>query len=155
MKNYAKIILAVAAVAAPMQALAVTGDVQFNGTVSNTCAITVGSAGSLTTNVGQTILGSEQAGGAAGTATIVATSAAYQVSTDAPIAFTTAPGGGGANVTYASNYATTGATTIAQTSSANALAAGTTNVSVNMAATKTVGSFPSGNYVTTVTLRCE
>ena len=65
MKNYAKIILAVAAVAAPMQALAVTGDVQFNGTVSNTCAITVGSAGSLTTNVGQTILGSEQAGGAA------------------------------------------------------------------------------------------
>ena len=57
---------AAAAVAMPASAFAVTGDVQFDGSVSNTCAITVNSAGTLATNVGQTVLGSEQAGGAAG-----------------------------------------------------------------------------------------
>ncbi len=156
MKKSAFLAAAIAA-AVPAQAFAVTGNVQFDGSVSNTCAITVNTAGTLATNVGQTVLGSEQAGGAAGTATIVTTSAAYQVSADAPTAWTAFPTGGDTNVTFAANYATTGATTISKTSGAtqSALATGSTDVNVNMSATKSSGSFPTGTYGAVVTLRCE
>ena len=58
MKKSAFLAAAIAA-AIPAQAFAVTGNVQFDGSVSNTCAITVNTAGTLATNVGQTVLGSE------------------------------------------------------------------------------------------------
>lgn len=148
---------AAAAVAMPASAFAATGDVQFDGSVSNTCSITVNSAGTLTTNVGQTVLGSEETGGAAGTATVVTTSAAYSISADAPLAFGTAPAGGNTSVTFAANYAASGPTTISQTpgGTASPLSTGSYDVDVNMAATKTSGSFPTGTYDATVVLRCE
>lgn len=156
MKKLAILAVAVAA-AIPGSAFAVTGDIQFDGTVSNTCSITVVDAGTLATNVGQTVLGSEETGGAAGTATIVTTSAAYSISADAPSAFTNAPTGGNTNVTFAANYSASGASSIGQTDggTATGLSTGSYDVNVNMAATKSTGSFPSGSYDATVVLRCE
>lgn len=156
MKKLAHVVIAVAAVI-PTQSFAATGDVLFNGTVSNTCAITVNAPGALATNVGQTVLGSQEAGGSAGSATIVATSASYSVSADAPTAWGSFPTGGDTSVTFAANYATTGDTTIAQTAggTTTSLNTGTTDVTVNMAATKSAGSFPTGTYAATVVLRCE
>lgn len=155
MKNYVKFAVAAAVLAVPFEASAVTGDVIFNGTVSNTCSIVVDNAGSMTTNVGQTVLGSAQAGGAAGQATVTTTSGAYSVSIDAVTAFDTAPVGGGTGVTFATNYSGSGDTTIASTSGTSALNTGATVVSVNLAATKSSGSFPSGTYSATAVLRCE
>lgn len=155
MKNFVKFAAVAAVLSASAPAFAATGDVQFDATVNNTCGITVNQAGLLTANVGQTSLSSLNAGGAAGQASIVTTSAAYTVSVDQPTAFTTAPVNGGTNVSFAATYAATGATTVASTNAANALATGTTNVNVDLTATKSSGSFPTGTYAAVVVLRCE
>jgi hypothetical protein len=153
MKKFVKLAVVAGVLVAPVQAFAVTGDVIFNGDVSNTCAITVGSAGTMTPNVGQTQLSSENAGGAAGTAEIVATSAAYQISINNPTAFNA--GSPAAPSSFAGKYSTTGATTLTDQTGANALATGTTNVNVHLTATKTAGSYATGTYSATVVLRCE
>lgn len=155
MKNFAKFAVVSALLAAPLPAVAATGNVQFDATVNNTCGITVQQAGLLTANVGQTVLSSTNAGGSAGVAEIVATSANYTVSIDQPTAFSTAPSGGGTNVNFAATYSASGATTVASTAAANPLLTGTTAVNVNMSATKTSGSFPTGTYAAVVVLRCE
>ena len=154
MNKFVKIAIAAGVLVAPVQAHAVTGNVIFNADVQNTCAITVNDAGTLTTNVGQTVLSSENAGGSAGTATVVTTSSAYQVSLTAPTAFDTAPATAGAS-TFAAKYNATGASTYTNATAANPLATGTTNVAVHLAATKASGSYPTGLYAATVVLRCE
>ena len=155
MEQLRLIALTAALLAAPLPAFAATGDVQFDAVVNNTCTITVGPAGVLSTNVGQTTLSSTNPVGSAGTADIPATSAAYSVSVNAPTSFATAPSGGGTNVTFAANYASAGATSVATTSSAAPLNTGVSNITVNMTATKTSGSFPTGTYAAIVVLRCE
>ena len=155
MKNFVKVALVAGTLLAPAQAFAVTGNVIFNADVSNTCAITIVDAGILTTNVGQTQLSSTNAGGQAGSATLAVTSAAYSVSVNAPTVFDTAPATAGVS-TFAASYGTTGATVLAAgQTTAKPLSVGTTNVSVNMAATKATGAFPTGTYAATVVLRCE
>ena len=131
MKNFVKIAAVSALLAAPLPAVAATGNVQFDATVNNTCSITVNQAGLLTANVGQTSLSSGNAGGAPGQADIVATSANYNVSIDQPT------------------------TTLTTRNTAAPLATGTTAVNVNLAATKSSGSFPTGTYAAVVVLRCE
>jgi hypothetical protein len=153
MKKFVKLAVVAGVLVAPVQAFAVTGDVLFNGDVSNTCAITVKTAGVMTPNVGQTQLSSENGGGSAGTADIVTTSAAYQVSVNAPTAFNT--GSPAAPSSFAAKYSTTGASVYANQTGANPLATGTTAVNVHLAATKTAGSYATGTYSATVVLRCE
>ena len=156
MKNFVKFAVMSALLAAPLPAVAATGNVQFDATVNNTCSITVNQAGLLTANVGQTSLASTNAGGSAGTATIVATSANYTVGVDQPTAWQAGfPTGGDTAVTFAATYSAAGDTTVASTANNNALATGTTNVSVNLSATKSSGSFPTGTYAAIVVLRCE
>jgi hypothetical protein len=155
MKNFVKFAVVTAALAAPLPAFAATGDVQFDATVNNTCTIAVGPAGLLAANVGQTVLSSTNAGGTAGTADITATSAAYSVSVNAPTAFAAAPVGGGTSVTFAATYASAGATTLAAGNTVRPLNTGVSNVTVNMSATKSSGSFPTGTYAAVVVLRCE
>ena len=155
MKNFVKIAAVSALLAAPLPAVAATGNVQFDATVNNTCSITVNQAGLLTANVGQTSLSSGNAGGAPGQADIVATSANYNVSIDQPTAWGTFPTGGDTNVAFAATYATTGATTLTTRNTAAPLATGTTAVNVNLSATKSSGSFPTGTYAAVVVLRCE
>lgn len=155
MKNFVKVALVAGALLAPAQAFAVTGNVIFNADVNNTCAITIVDAGILTTNVGQTQLSSTNAGGQAGSATLATTSAAYTVNVNAPTAFDTQPATAGTS-TFTATYGTTGATVLAAgQNTAKPLSVGTTNVSVNMAATKASGSYPTGTYAATVVLRCE
>ncbi len=156
--KYAAIAALVSAATVPASvAGAATGDVPFNGTVSAECVVNVGSAGILTVNGTYDVLGSQQAGGAAGTATILATDASFSISADAPAAWDSSPAGGGTSVTFGANYSTSGATTIAQTNGtiATALNQGNTAVNVNMDGTKSAGIFPAGSYAATVVLRCE
>ena len=89
MKNALKVLAAVAVIA-PVQAYSATGNIPFNGSVTDTCVITVGSAGTIMPNTAYTVLSSKEAGGAAGTATILATGNGYSVSADAPTAWSTA-----------------------------------------------------------------
>jgi len=158
-KNLLKMAGVVALMTVPMHVNAATGNIPFNGSVADTCVVTVTGSGTLAASTDFTVLGSEQAGGAAGTATLLTTGGSFSLSADAPASFSSAPATGNDNVSFAANYSATGANTIAQTSgsTATALSRGNTNVSINMAATKTVGdeTFEAGSYTATVVLRCE
>ncbi len=158
MKNLVKLAGAAALVLLPVQANAVTGDVPFNGSVTHTCTITVNSSGTLGVSTDFQSLDSEEVGGAAGTATIVATGNGFDISADAPTSFDTKPVADTTSNTFAANYATTGATSIGQTSGTNVndLNHGTTNVTVHMSADKSGADvFEAGAYSATVVLRCE
>ena len=143
MKNIVKLAAVATMALAPLQTNAATGNIPFSGTVADTCVVTVGSPGTLGANAGFTTLGSQEAGGSAGTATVLTTGTAFSLSADAPSAFDSAPAGGGAGVTFASNYSATGDNAIAQTSGtvATALGAGTSAVSINMSADKKFRNF--------------
>lgn len=149
------IIVAAVAVLAPVQANAVTDNIPFNGSISDTCAITVNSSGTITPNATYTQLSSTNAGGAAGTATILAIGTGWDVSADAPTSFTTEPVVTAS--TFAATYGLTGVTTASGVPGATttALNNGSTNVSVDLTATHPSGSYQSGTYAATVVLRCE
>jgi len=151
--------LASAAVVPATVAGAATANIPFGGSVANTCVINVGSSGTLAVNVNYDVLGSEEAGGAAGTADVLATGAGFNLSADAPAAFSVAPATGNDNVLFEANYSSTGANNIPQTdgATATALARGMNAVNVNMSGTKTVAgeTFEAGAYAAEVVLRCE
>jgi hypothetical protein len=156
MKNLVKIAVAASFAVLPAQAFAATGNVQFNATVTHTCVITVGSAGTLTASTDFTTLGSTQAGGSAGTATVAASGNGFKISVDAPSL--SKPATDTTSETLTSAYSASGATSTSGTnaSAANNLAHGTTNVSVNMTAVKSGSNvFEAGTYTGTVVLRCE
>ena len=147
----------VIAVLAPVQAFAVTGDVPFNGAVTDTCIVTVGSSGTIAPNTAYTVLGSKEASGAPGTATILTTGSGYSVFADAPSAWTTAPASASA-ATFAAEYDLTGANTASNVAGATGTAlstVGTTNVSVDLTATLPSGTYETGLYAATVVVRCE
>ena len=154
MKSLYKVVVAVA-VLAPVQAHAVTDNIPFNGTIADTCAITVNSSGTITPNATYTQLSSNNPGGAAGTATILATGTGWDVSADAPAAFSTEPVVTAS--TFAATYDLSGVTVAATVPGATttALNSGTTNVAVDLTATHPTGSYQAGTYAATVVLRCE
>lgn len=148
----------IAAVITPIQVNA-NVNIPFNGSVASSCIITVGSSGTLAANTDFTVLSSEETGGAAGTATILATGGGFSIRADAPASFSSGPTSANDNVTFAANYAVTGANTIAKTDggTATVLNRGASNVSINMSGTKNGAgeSFEAGTYAATVVLRCE
>ncbi len=155
MKNLVKLgVVALALV--PFHAQAATGNIPFSGAVADTCVITVGAPGTLGANTGFTTLGSEEAGGVAGTASVLATGTGFDLSADAPTAWDSAPAGGATSVTWAANYASAGANTIAQTGGAtttNLANIGVNNVTIHMSGTKGSGVLPTGSYSANVVLR--
>jgi hypothetical protein len=163
MKFVTKILAAsIAASLAPVQAFALTpasGNIPFSGSVSNSCIITVGAPGILAASTDFTVVGSEEASGSAGTATILTTGAGYSLMADAPLSFSAAPPTGNDNVTFEANYSVTGANIIPQTDGATSspLQRGNSSVSINMSGTKNVigETFEEGTYAATVLLRCE
>lgn len=157
MKNLIKIGVAVLAMVPVHQANSASGNIPFNGSVADTCVVTVGAPGTLGANTSFTTLGSQEAGGAAGTATLLTTGSGFSLSADAPTAFDSAPTDGGTGVTFSANYSATGSNTISETNGATptGLTRGNTNVTINMAADRASGVFPSGTYAATVVLRCE
>lgn len=155
MRSLVKVMAAVA-VLAPVQLNAATQNIPFNGTVADTCVITMGSNGTIVPNAGYTQLSSTFAGGAAGTATILATGGGQNVSATAPASFSAAPGSA-AGSTFTATYDLSGATTalgVAGATTTN-LNAGSTNVAVDLTAAHPSGTFEAGTYTATVVLTCE
>ncbi|WP_011580643.1 MULTISPECIES: hypothetical protein [Chelativorans] len=153
-----KLFVAAVITAATMSnAEAATATMPFSSTVSATCNIAIDSAGIMTPSSDQTQLSSQEQGGSAGLATITTTGASFDVTASAPTAFSAAPAGGETNVTFASLYSATGATTATDVAGATptALGTGVTNLAVDLTATKSTGIFPEGNYSADVTITCE
>ena len=134
-----------------------SGDIPFSGTVADSCIINVGSSGTLAASTDLTVLGSQVAGGSAGTAEILVTGGSYTIGVTAPATFVSAPATGNDNVSIVANYAVSGANTILETTADQPLTRGRSDVTINMTATKTAANevFESGDYDATVVLRCD
>ncbi|PBB69916.1 hypothetical protein CK228_04715 [Mesorhizobium sp. WSM4312] len=132
--------------------------------IIGTCTIMVGASGTMTANPAISILGSKQAGGSSASATVVASSLlctllnlldCYSVSAPAPAAFSSAPSGGGTNVTFASVFRLDGTGVDINGSVPQRVTNGTHALQVDLTATKSSGVFPAGTYQGIVTVRCE
>ncbi len=155
MKNLMKASAVAAIALAPMPAMAVTGNVEFGGTVTHTCAITVNdtAVNVLALDTSRTNLSSTNTGGDSGSVTVVAGGSDFNFSVDAP-SFSS---GDVSNTTSVSSYVLSGATSGSGTDSSAVvdLEDGSTNAVIDMSATKTAGVFENGNYAATVVVRCE
>ncbi|WP_173932116.1 hypothetical protein [Chelativorans sp. Marseille-P2723] len=144
-------------VVAPFCANAATDVIPFSGTVDAVCSIMVDTPGVMVVDVAHTELSTQQPGGAAGVATIETSNASFSVSAATPVSFTSAPAGGDNDVTFATFYNASGATTLSNIAgdTPSPLEQGITTVSVDLAATKASGTFPEGNYAADVVVTCE
>ncbi|MBZ9711401.1 hypothetical protein LB543_32410 [Mesorhizobium sp. ESP7-2] len=132
--------------------------------IIGTCTVMVGASGTMTANPAIGILSSKQAGGSSASATVVASSAlcslfslldCYSVSAPAPGAFSSAPSGGGTNVTFVSVFRLDGSGVDNNGGVPQRVVNGTHAMQVDLTATKLSGIFPAGNYQGIVTVLCE
>ncbi|UDL88362.1 hypothetical protein LGH82_24980 [Mesorhizobium sp. PAMC28654] len=136
-------------------ALATTQNVIFNGTITATCTLLIGTNGTMTVSPDLQTLSSHNSGGSAGTVTLT-TTGGVALSVD-PVTTTTVPTADTTSTTWTPTFSSSGAHTIAETGTAtNLTVPGASLVSVNLAGTKGGSNrFASGTYQATVTLRCE
>jgi hypothetical protein len=143
---------------APVTAHAATTGALFSGSILSTCILVAGTPGIITANADYTGMSSHNGGGLASSVLATATGNSFDITTEAPAAFTLAPAGANTGTTFSSTYALSGATTAAEADGATprGLNIGISTVTVNMAATKSADAFPASlTYTATVTVRCE
>lgn len=121
------------------------------------CQLIVIQNGTMVQNIGATKLSSQINAAMPGLAEITTTNASYALSVDPPGGFSSAPQGGNSDVVFNSSLSGHGATNFAETPGniRVRLKKGVTQVDVNLVAEKLSSSFPAGNYVAELTLRCE
>lgn len=152
------IVFAAALMLSPIKAFAATVGAPFSGAVLSTCILVAGTPGIIAPNADYTDLSSHNGGGLASLVTATATGSGYDITTEAPSAFTAAPAGADTGTTFSSSYALSGATTAAEADGATPgeINVGISTVTVHMAAAKSGDVFPaSPTYTAIVTVRCE
>lgn len=158
MRKIVQVVTSLAALAlVPQAAFAATANVPFTGVVTATCVLTVGTPGVMSASTDFTSLSSKNAGGVAGTVAALSTGTTFKVSAIAPTSFTASPAGGADAVSFNALYTGTGATSIGSTPGATTttLNTGVTNISVDLNAVKSSGTFNGGAYAAEVIVRCE
>ncbi|MCB1438543.1 MAG: hypothetical protein H6888_02800 [Nitratireductor sp.] len=153
MKMFVAAAAVAAAVAVPLSAFAAkTGDnkgVNFQGTVTHTCSITVDNDGELGVSTDFATLASNVGAGSAGAATVAATGNTFKLYVDSPASWS-----GPTSPTSVSASVSGDISTSSASASGAAVSKGEHSVSVNMSATA-ADFFEEGDYSATVTLRCE
>ena len=142
----------------PIEAFAATVGAPFSGAIPSTCILVAGTPGIIAPNADYTGMSSHNGGGLASLVTATATGSSFNITTEAPSAFTVAPAGANTGTTFSSSYALSGATTAAEANGATSrgLNTGISTVTVHMAAAKSGDVFPaSPSYTAIVTVRCE
>jgi len=137
-------------------AQAVDVGVLFSGLVAETCAVNVGTTGTLALSADATVLSSENAGGIQGTAVVTTNGLGSTIEVVAPSSFLTGPSTADTNTVFDANYDLSGATIVTNilNTVTTPLNLGTTTISMDATATKTVGSFSAGAYSLITTVRC-
>lgn len=143
------------AVLMPAIAVAATGPVIFNGTVTATCTLNVTSNGVMVASPDLQSLSSHNIGGSPGLVSL-STTGGVSLSVD-PVTLTTVPPADLTPITWAPSYAVSGAHSFAEGDDPNTLTApGSSTVTVHLAGTKGGSdTFATGAYQATVTVRCE
>ncbi len=154
--NYRLLTILLGAFTWPTASVAASSDVQFDGTVTHSCAIVVDANGTLGVRPDFRVLNSAFADGAPGRATVTSTGNTFTISVDNPSAFDAQPPEDTQPNTFFATYRVTGATNIARTDTPQTLNHGTNTVRVHLRVRKPVGEvFEAGDYSATVVLRCE
>lgn len=140
---------------ASQQAHADTAIVPFNGLITSTCVLTVGTPGILAPNATFTQLSSKNGSGISGGVTALTTGGTFNLSMQTPTTFTIAPPN--SESTFTVEYSASGATTVGLTSGLinTLLGIGLTTVSVDLTADKNTGTYATGDYAAIVTVTCE
>ncbi len=140
----------------PVSAAAVDTNVPFLAEITSSCAVALGTPGTLAANANYSTLSSKD-GGISGTASVVTTGLGFKISAIAPSSFVSAPTGGGDGVTFTASYETTGATSTGQLPGATTtdLSLGVTAMTVDLVADRASGAYPAGSYRAEVIVRCE
>jgi hypothetical protein len=142
----------------PLSASAANQDIQFDGSVTHTCAITVTQSGTLDPRNNFTRLTSRSGPGIPGRANVVASGSGFTLSVDPSTSFDTEPAADTSPETFRAWHRSNGATFYTATQAPAAINAGNNRVRIHMDARKINGSgnvFEAGNYSATVILRCE
>lgn len=124
----------------------------------HSCTIIVDNTpGVLRQNADTSILSSTQAGGQPARAEIIATNSSFRASINSPSGFSVFPNNGNQNTEFSSTFSSRGATKFLSASEdiERRIKRGRSQIRIDMTARRLSGSFPSGNYQATVTLRCE
>lgn len=131
-------------------------NIRFNGTVLESCALTIGTDGTLGVSADKTVLSSEETGGVLGTVTAVTNGLGADIQVITPSSFSVGPASADTNTTFATKYALTGSTVLSEVigTTVSPLGLGATVVSVNASATKSTGTFESGDYELVTVVRC-
>lgn len=149
-------LLAAASLGASQAAAQSSGNVIFNGLILDTCIVVILGSGTLAPDAAYATLSSENPGGSRGAATILTTSANFDLSIETPAGFSLTPAGGDTGVSYDALVSATGVTVLTDIldGALSALGLGLTTLSVGATATKGAGNFPAGAYQLPVTVRC-
>lgn len=123
----------------------------------HSCTIIVQRGGMLRQSADASVLSSKEPGAYPGQAAVTATNGSYRLSIDRPTGFTASPAGALDSAIFDAEFSGSGASNFfaAPAGSDQKIKKGTTNIRVDFTARKLSGSFPSGQYQSQVTLRCE
>ncbi|WP_054312655.1 hypothetical protein [Mesorhizobium sp. 1M-11] len=136
--------------------------------LDGTCTIMVTRTGTMVTNANASVLSSKPAGGAYAAASItiqpgvlgvlcslVQLLNCFALTVVPPASFSSAPSGGGTNVSFNTVFRIDGSATDQPQNTPVKVLNGPHSVQIDLIATKSSGIYASGNYQGTVTLRCE
>lgn len=142
--------------ALPTPAHAATGTALFAGTILDTCTIVIGTAGVLDLDITGTSFGTTSGLGVPALAVVTTTGLGFNIDVDTPSGFTIAPSGGNTNVSFSTEYSTTGVTSAGGVLGGvlTALGLGITSLSIDLTATKP-DAFPAGLYTAETVITCE
>jgi hypothetical protein len=143
-------LLAVSAGAAGAQDQEAT--VTFGASLLGSCALAIGTPGTLALSPDGKTLSSAQSGGISGTATVLTTGLGYDLTVVKPTSFSDFPDGGQAD-SIEMDYTADGGLLGDLTSLLN-LPLGSTTLTIDLEAQKNTGVFPAGDYAADVTVRC-
>lgn len=149
-------IIGVAIIGLSSPASAEDVNVDFSGTILESCSLTLGGTGTLGPSSDLTVLSSEETGGVSGSVVASTNGVGSTIQVIAPTAFNTGPSSRDTNTVFAAAYELTGATIIGQVtgSTVTPLGLGQTTVTVDASATKSAGVFDAGTYTLTTVVRC-
>lgn len=135
-------------------ASALDANLNFSGLILDACLITLGTPGVFVLNADGQSVTTENSVSA--TATVVTTSANFQIEALPPTQFSAAPNGGNDNVTFTTSLSANGVTSLLGVVSGitSPLGLGITLLEVDMTAERPNGGFPTGLYSATAVLRC-
>lgn len=121
------------------------------------CTLVVVTGGTMTPNASFTQLSSTNSGGSGALVTATVVGLAMTLQLTGPSNFSSAPSEGNANVSFTTEFSTTGATLIVPTANLTPrpIAVGLTTISIQLSAAKSSGVFPSGSYAADVTVNCS